>query len=81
MNNSELLNSFVDSTKIRLAREILEETGSSAITASADCNMTLFGIPFTPGIFSFCKALDMNTLSAALVAKAADVPVNIIPAD
>ena len=54
---------------------------SSAITVSADCKMTFFGIPMTPGILSFAKALERNTLSAALAAKAADVPVNVMPAD
>ena len=55
----------------------------SAMTVSADCKMTFFGIPMTPGILTFelFKALERNTLSAALVAKAADVPVNVIPAD
>ena len=43
--------------------------------------MTFFGIPMTPGILSFAKALERNTLSAALAAKAADVPVNVMPAD
>jgi hypothetical protein len=45
--------------------------------------MTFLGIPMTPGILTFelFNALERNTLSAALVANAADVPVNVIPED